>query len=130
MKYIEIAKELIDNCYIYAGVRNCCEDENPVVSETLRNSFDWDFESDVSTYFTTERQLDGACAVDLGRKYEDLLYNEDAEGIAALIEKAVESAKAYSANSGKLVLIAGNNATYGTDEDEIIIRESKVIHIF
>lgn len=129
--YVELAKMIESNFYTYVGVRHCCEDEVANVGDTLRDSYDWDFESDVSAYHTTGQQLDGVAALSIDNgKLEDYLMDEDFESIAALIEKALTASEIYRSNEGDIVLVAGQKASYGTDEDEIIIREAKVIHKF
>jgi len=111
--------EGIEN-YEYVAVRALSEDEDYNVGDTCRNSFDHDYENDVTTYGTDEEiELNGTCGVDTTI---DTFYDEE----ATMIEK-IENAMNHSIHYiGKKVLIVGNTAECGNDDMELIIEDAIV----
>lgn len=103
------------------GVRVLTEDQNTNVGEVLRNSYDWDYEEDVTSFGNSGNELNGSCAITV---CEDMASFDDEEILEAL-EIAKEKASNYS--GGKMVLIGGDCCEYGADEGEIIIENAKVI---
>ena len=107
--------------YSRIGVRVCTEDENYQVGDTCRDSFDWDYENDVSTYNTDNPiSLGGACAVEI--IIEDDMSDKE---IMELIKS-----KTYNYGGGTKVLIGGHESEYGSDESEIIIVDAEVLKVF
>ncbi|MDO4486026.1 MAG: peptidoglycan DD-metalloendopeptidase family protein [Bacillota bacterium] len=101
------------------GVRGLADDEHYEIGDTLRESFDWDYENDVSTYDTDNPQpLGGTSAynVDINWIMDD---KED------MVEKLDNAAK--SNYLGEKVLISGYEAEYGADYNEIIIPNAVVV---
>lgn len=112
----------ITNCnYSYIGIRHLAEDESYSIGDYCRNSYDWDYEYDRSTYDTDEPiDLGGTCA-----------YNtkiaagwDEPDEIAEKLEKALAASSCYI---GDVVIIAGDRMEYGNDEGEIIIADAVVI---
>lgn len=104
------------------GIRWTTDDEHYNVGDTCRNSYDWDYENDISTYCTdTPVELNGTCAVDTNI---DLYFDEEAEVIEKL-EIAIKNHK----YAGNVIIIGGDEAEYGADEDEIIINNAIVLDI-
>jgi hypothetical protein len=117
---VEILKK-----YEYVGVRALCDDENYNVGDVCRNSYDWDFENDCSSYKTDGIELYGTCAIDVHLHEYDLDSWEDIDIINELYTLSPGCHKYH----GKLVLIGGYNAIWGDDPNEIIIKDAIVLHI-
>ena len=113
--------DLVDAIYNtsneYLGIRWLAEDENYDVGDICRNSYDWDYDMDVSTYETDGRELDGTCAIKL--RFDDY----EPETIKEELERVLKNYSYW----GKPVLIGGDRMTYGMDDDEIIIEMAEVI---
>lgn len=120
----EILKEVIVEGYDVVAVRHCTPDENYVVGDICRNSYGWDYNNDCSTYGTdNEIELDGTCAI---RAFGiENLDEEDVQECAEDILTALNNASIYF---GKVAIIAGYMWHYG-DEDEVIIRDAKVLWV-
>lgn len=102
------------------GVRGLAEDEKYEIGDTLRNSYDWDYENDRTSYGTeNEVELNGACA---SHVVVDMNWDSDEE-----IKEAIENVIANFNYSGEIVLVGGNSFEYGADENEVIIEDAKVI---
>lgn len=113
----------IANCnYNYIGIRHLADDEHYQIGDCCRNSYDWDYEQDCSTYETENPiELPGTCAYNTGI---DPNWDEPEE-IAEKLEKALANANYY----GTTVIIAGDRIEYDNDEHEIIIAAAVVISI-
>lgn len=108
----------------YIGIRHLADDEHYNIGDYCRNSYDWDYEYDRSTYDTDEPQeLSGTCAYDTGIQSAW----DDPEEIKDKLKKAIKASDIYY---GDIVILAGNRATYGNDENEIIIEDAIVIATF
>lgn len=106
------------------AIRHCCDDEDYSVGGWCRNSYDWNLESDQSSYYDEEpTELPGTCGIHV-RGFENL-DTEEVEEAEKLLNKAIEDATCYS---GKLAVIVGYNGyEYGNDENEVIINNAQVI---
>ena len=119
----EILNKVNEEGYSVVAIRHCAEDEDYAVSDICRNSYDWNYELDCSTYDTEEPiELDGACGYHV-RGFENL-DAEEIEEATEIFEKAMKEAETYY---GKVVIIAGYRYTYGNDENEVIIEDAEVI---
>ena len=119
----EIIKRINSEEFAWIGIRHLSESENYKVGDYCRNSYDWDFDCDCSTYYTDDPQeLDGTCAYNT-EIYTHLDNSEEIE------EKLIKSISRSNCYAGKAVVIAGDYAEYGTDDNEIIIQNAKVIGI-
>lgn len=117
----DIIKAINDSRLGWIGIRHLAEDEQYQIGEYCRNSYDWDYENDCSTYDTAEPQeLPGTCAYNTGIQGEW----DDLEEIKEKLEKALNASRGYY---GDIVIIGGDRATYGNDEGEIIIADAVVI---
>ena len=86
-------KQAYENGYMDFGVRTI-ENEAGIlnVGDSVPDSYNWDYENDVSTRETTGETLPGACAVEIvsGNLMMD---GTDDEDVAEAITEAVERAK-------------------------------------
>ena len=97
------------------------------VGDICRNSFDWNYEKDESTFEDDEPvELSGTC----GMRIENLenLDNEEAAEAEKILEKALKDSESYDYGY-QTVIIAGDRYEYGSDEDEIIVENAEVIGI-
>ena len=125
MNVAEILKKVNDEGYGVVAIRHCAEDEEYNVGDICRNSFDWNYELDHSTYEDEEQvELNGTCGLHIVG-FENL-DEEEVEEATELFNKAMEKANIYS---GQIVIIAGNSFEYGNDEHEVIIEDAEVIAI-
>lgn len=104
------------------AIRYISSDEEYEIGDICRNSYDWDYELDCSTYETENPvELDGTCGYAV-YGLSDLDVNE-VEEAEQLLSMALEEADYI----GEPVLIAGHGYTYGNDENEVIIEDAVVI---
>lgn len=123
MNVQEILNKVNEEGYSVVAIRHCAEDEDYAVGDICRNSYDWNYELDCSTYDTDEPvELEGACGYHV-RGFENLDADEIEEA-TELLNKALKGAELYC---GKMVVIAGHSYTYGNDENEVIIEDAEVI---
>ena len=107
---IEQIKEAIESAPFWASSFGLRMSHTPVeVGVELDNSFDWDYENDVSS----DEELNGTCAISIDKHAED----EEIQG-------ALDMVAQYD---GQLCLIAGTGQEFGADEDEVIIQSAEVI---
>lgn len=119
----EIIRKITEENYKWIGIRHLAEDENYTVGDFCRNSYDWDYENDCSSYDAENPiELDGTCAYDTRI---DSNWDDDEE-IEEKILKAISESDCYS---GRIAIIAGNYAEYGNDPEEIIIENAEVIYL-
>lgn len=124
-KYLEIAKQILDENYHAVGVRSICDDENYAVGDDCRDSYDWDFENDCSTYDTDKTTARGTCATHIDTEY--FATDDWANELAERIEQIVQANSVYG---GDQVIIAGNNGVNNDgsmDDGEIRIINAFVI---
>lgn len=98
----EILKVVNDNYYRVVAIRHCSEDEDYKVGDICRNSYDWNYELDRSTYYDDEPvYLPGTCGYNIsGFEYLD---EDETEEAKELFNKAYEESSLYY---GKAVVIA------------------------
>lgn len=100
----------INNCnYAYISIRHLAEDENYSMGDYCRNSYDWDYQNDCSTYDTDETaDLGGTCA------YNTKIQAgwDEPDDIAIKLERALATSSSYF---GDIVIIAGDRIEYGND---------------
>lgn len=124
MKYIVLAKEILNEGYSAIGVRGVYDDEQYAVGDECRESYEWDFASDCSTYYTTGEKAGGTCATHID------IQTDDVEDLAARIEAAIEQNEEYGAE--RQVIIAGHdgvNNDAALDHGEVRIYNAFVIAI-
>lgn len=123
MNVQEILNKVNEEGYSVVAIRHCAEDEDYTVGDICRNSYDWNYELDCSTYDTDEPvELEGVCGYHV-RGFENL-DTDEIEEAAELLNKALKGAELYC---GEMVVIAGHSYTYGNDENEVIIEDAEVI---
>lgn len=118
-KYSEIIEKI--EGYNVVAIRHCCNDENYKVGDFCRNSYEWDEENEISSYYTSKEEMDGTCGYDVS----SLIDCDDVETAKKILDNAIESSSIYDGN--RIVLIAGDSYEYGNDENEIIIEDAEVI---
>lgn len=127
LKYLELAKQIIEENYHAVGVRSICEDETYKVGDDCRDSYDWDFEADCSTYSTDGRTANGTCATHVDTQY--FVTDDWAVELAERISQIVEANSIYG---GDQVIIAGNHGVNNDstfDEGEIRIKNAFVVSV-
>ncbi|WP_368270845.1 hypothetical protein [Enterocloster lavalensis] len=117
---IDIIEAIESSGYSWIGIRHLSDDENYQIGDYCRNSYDWNYEYDCSTYETDEPQeLPGTCAYNT----QIMTGWDDPEEMEEKLERAIRNANYI----GAPVIIGGNRAEYGNDEGEIIIADARVI---
>ena len=117
----EILQKVNENGYGVVAIRHLSDDEEYRVGDTCRNSYDWNYDEDHSTYEDEEPvELDGTCGL-----FENL-DEDEVEEAESLLNRAVEAASIYT---GKIAIIAGDSYSYGADDSEVIIKDAEVICI-
>ena len=127
MKYLEVAKNILESKYHCVGVRSTCLDENYEIWDNCRNSYSWDFEADVSSFETDGQSAFATCStnVDIQHFKTDDRINELSERIESVILK-------NSVYGNRQIIIAGNHGFKNDDfldPDEIRIVSAFVIHL-
>ena len=117
--------KIIRNCdFTRFGIRHLSDDENYDIGDYVRNSYDWNYELDHSTYEDEEPvELDGACAYELDIDS----INDTDEEIKNKLNTALEESKCYF---GDVVLLGSDWASYGQDKNEIIMQSAEVLYKF
>lgn len=118
-----LIRAITNSNYNYIGIRHLADDEHYQVGDWCRNSYDWDYDYDCSTYEVGNPvELPGTCAYNT-----NIIPNWDnPEEIAEKLENALADANCYY---GTTVIIAGNRMEYGNDDHEIIIANAVVISL-
>ena len=123
MKIEELAKIIKESNYEFIGIRHLADDEEYKVGDYCRNSYDWDCENDISSYNTENPiELNGSCAYNTEI---DTFYDE----IDEIIEKLEKSIKISKVYVGKMVIIGSDCSEYGCDDNEIILKDAKVLYV-
>lgn len=116
----------ITNRGLKVGVRVIPHGEKVGVGEILRNSFDHNYDCDISSYYSDEPvELDGACAIEVDYDWED----EDFQLFLSEMQRSLDFAKSLYQGQ-QIVLIGGENYSWGEDDKEVIIEDAEVLHIF
>lgn len=115
--------------YRYVGIRGLSSDEKYDIGHYCRNSFDWDYEKDESTYESNKPiEFNGTCSYSVAPYLDFEEIENDGE-----IERCIMNA--YNAFKNiylydDIVIIAGDSMEYGMDDNEIIIENAIVVGIF
>jgi len=126
--YAEIIRKAYESGKRAFAVRALAEDENYSVGDACRESYDWDFENNCSTYDTSGVTAGGTCGVKIiGYFHFD---GSDDEEIESAVAKSIEKAKEYGPD---LVIIGGDldvSCNYAVDdENEARITNAYVIAV-
>ena len=105
MKAIKKEMDSKNGCRFFA-VRGLCEDEQYKVGDDARESQEWDFDVDASSYDTTPLSAGGTCGTKLPLEGEMNDIEDDKELLAA-IEESIAVNKGYG--DGRRVIIAGTD---------------------
>lgn len=127
MDYTEIAKAIIDGRYAHVGVRNLCADEHYEVGDDCRESYEWDFDADCSTYQTTGETANGTCAtaLDVDGYDEDMI-----DELAAVIADAVaQNSRTYGGDRSAIIAGDRKNLDAAVDQGEVRILDAVVIAV-
>jgi len=139
MNYKEIAEYIIKNG-LEAGVRGIYEDEKYEVGDYTRVSYHHNVEHDCSEYSLHGEDgetLGGTCAIEilgkdgeprLNREFDDDYEDENYVNlIIENIKQAVEMNKAYGDGRQIIIVGKGRDENLVSDEQEIIIKDAKVL---
>ena len=124
--FTEIARQIIEKNYWAVGVRSLQADENYEVGDICRESYDWDFEADVSTFHTSGEKAGGTCASHIDNQY--FATPDRVSELASRIEQIVNFNTCYG---GQQVIVVGNSTDNdgSLDEGEIRIIDAEVIMV-
>lgn len=124
--YIEIAKEIIEEGIDLVGVRSLCDDEQYKVGDECRESYEWNFEHDCSTYDLDGEEgmkAGGTCATQI------IVDTEDAEELAKRIEGIVKENAAYLGDRQAVIAGHGANIDHTLDPNEIRLLDAYVLAV-
>lgn len=108
----EIAEIITKDMMHCWGIRALCSDEDYAVGDEPRESYDWDHENDVSTYYTDGRTVGGVCAVGIDSQYDDEIDQN--------VQAALDKVAIYSGN--RIALIRADGCDFGEDGGEWILK--------
>lgn len=119
----DILRKVNEEGFSVVAIRHLAYDEDYQVGDFCRNSFDWNYELDHSSYEDDEPiELDGTCGYCIyGFEWLD---DDELQEAEKMFENALKESSVYP---GKIVVIAGNDYTCGSDENEVIISDACVI---
>lgn len=129
---LDVIKNSYKDGYNAFGVRVLPSDvdvANIYVGADVRDSYDWDFESDCSTYDTTGETLGGACCVGFRDDYLGTeMDEEDNEECLKELKRIIAKSACYGDHN--VVLIGGKDySESGWDDGEQIIPNAKILAI-
>lgn len=120
----KIFDKIKEEKYSVVAIRRCCKDEKYNVGDICRNSYEWNYEYDVSSYDTeTPIELDGTCGLNIS----NIIDCEDLTDAKEIINNGMEKSSIYDGNN--VIIIAGHDYSYGNDEEEVIIENADVITV-
>ena len=127
MNFLKIA-EYVEENGLTIGIRGLCEDEEYKVGDTARESYEWDFENDCSTYVTDGEEglkTGGTSCLMIGNDMDDV------EELAANIEKSFDDIKDYGyPGKGFALLVSKHPNNDGAfDPGETRLEDAEVIAI-
>ena len=131
---LDVIKNAYKDGYNAFGVRvipndNDVDAANIYVGADVRDSYDWDYEADCSTYGTTGETLGGACCVGFSNDYLDTeMDEEDNEECLKELKRIIAKSACYGDHN--VVLIGGKDySESGWDDGEQIIPNAKILAI-
>lgn len=126
MEYLKLAYEILESGLL-AGVRSICPDEQYEEGDYCRQSYEWDFENDISTFETTKELARGTCATNIDLNY--FKSNNKPVELALRIQEMIDYNKSYG--RGNQIVIVGNqcNNDASLDYNEIRIINARVAMI-
>lgn len=123
--YRKIAQLIIDEDPAIVGVRSIQDDENYEVGDCCRESYEWDWENDCSTYNTDGedgQKAGGTCATVIP------FDTWDVDDLADAVKKSVECNSNYNGET-QVIIIGRPNIDGVFDENECRIEDAKVIAV-
>lgn len=124
MNLQKIFDNIKEEKYSVVAIRRYCKDEKYNVGDICRNSYEWNYEYDVSSYDTeAPTELDGTCGLNIS----DIIDCEDLTDVRNIIDNGIEKSSIYDGNN--VIIIAGYDYSYGNDEEEVIIENAEVIAV-
>ena len=87
------------------------------IGNVLPESYDWDFENDVSTYYTTKKTLGGSSALEI--------RVDDYDTLEEAIQKCLEGTYEYEGKD--IFIVGGKYVNNGDDTNEVIIKNATAI---
>lgn len=101
--YAEIIRKAYEDGKRVFAVRSLTNDEDYSIGDACRESYDWDFENDCSSYDTNGATAGGTCGVKIRNDF--YFDGSDDEEIEVAVSESIEKAKGYGRN---LAIIAGD----------------------
>lgn len=131
-KLLDVIKNAYKDGYNAFGVRVLPSDvdaANIYVGAGVRDSYDWDYEADCSTYGTTGETLGGACCIGFNDLYLGTeMDEEDNEECLKELKRIIAKSACYGEHN--VVLIGGKDySESGWDDGEQIIPNAKILAI-
>lgn len=124
MNITKLLDDIRNSKYSVVAIRHCCQDEHYQIGDFSRNSYEWNYELECSSYDTDNPiKMDGTC----GYAMFELLDADDIETAEKILTNAVHNSSMYDGT--EIAIIAGESYTYGNDENEVIIENAEVIGI-
>jgi hypothetical protein len=128
IKYIELAKKIIEEEFSVVGIRSAYDDETYEAGDTCRESYEWDLAEDCSTYHTTGLTAGGTCATEVNVDFDYYTTEDHAKELAEKIESAVNQNKSYLGDYQYIVGGYSRNTDYDlSDDNEVRIVDAEVI---
>ncbi len=87
------------------------------IGNVLPESYDWDFENDVSTYYTTKKTLGGSSALEI--------RVDDYDTLEEAIQKCLEGTYEYEGKD--IFIVGGKYLNSGDDTNEVVIKNATAI---
>ena len=128
--YIEVAKRIMEKKLGAVAVRGLADDENYAVGDWARESYEWDYENDCSTFDTygeDGEKAGGTCGI-LVKTSDINMFFDGPEELAKRLEEAVK----INHYSSRKAIIAGDyfDADHDCpDEGEVRIVDAKVMEV-
>lgn len=123
MKYLKLAKEILEQNYHGVGVRSLSPDENYKIGDNCRDSYSWDFEADTSSFDTDGQTAGATCATKIDIQY--FKTDDRVKELSERIESVIAQNEIYGSEQ---VIIAGNS---GLKHDDLFDPEEvRIINAF
>lgn len=125
-KYIEIAKKIIEEGIDLVGVRSLCDDEQYKIGDDCRESYEWDFANDCSTYDIDGEEglkAGGTCATHIP------VETDNVEELAKVIAEKVEENEVYANDKQAIIAGYGVNNDSALDPGEIRLVDAYVLEL-
>lgn len=125
-KIMKVAQKIWDEDLIFVGVRTLCDDEQYKIGDYCRESYEWNYEYDCSTYDIdgeNEETAGGTCATYINVDVDSV------EELAQEIKKAIEFNKIYPGSKQAIIAGDGYDTSGVLDDKEIRIKNAYVLEL-